>query len=671
MSDPNPLWARIGWTLAAFLWQGVLVAFLLAAANAVLARSSSRARYAAACCAMVVLLACPIATFVSLGPSADLAPAPASTTAFRSDAAVVPAGPARTESSLSVFIRALRSGTAEVAPRLAPLWAAGVLLLSLRFVGGWTVARRLTLRRVQPAPPAVREALTRLSERLGVRKTVRVLQSAAVSVPTALGALRPVILLPVSALAGVSPEGLEAVLAHELAHIRRRDYLVNLLQTAVETLLFYHPAVWWVSRRIRIERENCCDDIAIQATGDVRAYARALVGLEEIRDRRPRLAVAATGGTLLQRIARLLPSPSPADGASRWVAVVLAAAAIGTFGAASRVPAAIVDPAIDSPHSEFDSAARPALGQASDKAAPAPKLAAPKGAKGKVSGGLAGAPAVATAVAETVVAASPSPQTSPPVGAGRAEGRSLSDDELLELRRYGVDSEFLASLNSLGYKKASLDDLIGLKIHGVYAGYISTMNSLFGRQLSLDELTSLRIHGVTPEFVKGFREAGYQDISADSAQSLRIHGATPEMAAEWGKLLGRRPSLDELTAARIHGATPEYAREMKTLGVDADLDSLVSMRIHGVTPDFVKAMKALGYARISADDATSLRIHGVTPEFAREVQSLGYKTITLDELTSFRIHGVTPDFIRDANRSAKPPLSADELLDLRIHRRYR
>ena len=657
MSFPNPLWARVGWTLAAFLWQGALVAFLLAAANAALARRSSRARYAAACCSLLVMLACPIATFVSLDAPRDLAGASALTPAPEQKLAAAPMTPAAVDSAAAVFIRAIRVRTAEVAPRIAPLWAAGVLLLSLRFFGGWAVARRLTRRRVEPVPRAVSDALARLRERLGVRQAVRVFQSAAVTVPTALGALRPVILLPISALAGIPAEGLEAVLAHELAHIRRRDYLVNLLQTAVETLLFYHPAVWWVSRRIRIERENCCDDIAIAATGDVRAYARALVGLEEIRDRGPRLAVAATGGTLLKRIARLLPSPSPADGASRWVAVVLAAAAIGTFGAASRAPAAVVTRAIDPVPSEFEVPAAPALAQvpSASTSTPRPKVASP----------------VRIAMAAKPVLAAPPQQgrtdaTPPPDAA-----RELTADELLELRRHGVTADFLAALSSLGYKRASLDDLVALKVHGVSTDYITAMNSLFGRPLSLDELTALRIHGVTPEFVRSFRDAGYQDISADSAQSLRIHGVTPEMAAEWNKVLGRRPSLDELTSARIHGATPDFAQEMKTLGIESDLDSLVSMRIHGVTADYIRAMKALGYSRISADDATSLRIHGVTPEYAREVQSLGYKTITLDELTSFRIHGVTPEFIRDANRSAKPPLSADELLDLRIHRRDR
>ena len=118
------------------------------------------------------------------------------------------------------------------------------------------------------------------------------------------------ILLPVAAFAGLSPSQVEAILAHELAHIRRHDFLVNLLQTFAETVLFYHPAVWWLSARIRTEREHCCDDVALSVCGDAVSYAEALVELESWRTVHSRLAIAATGGTLMTRVRRLLGAPA-------------------------------------------------------------------------------------------------------------------------------------------------------------------------------------------------------------------------------------------------------------------------------------------------------------------------------------------------------------------------
>ena len=164
-----------------------------------------------------------------------------------------------------------------------------------------------------------------LAKRLRVNRTVQLMESALVQIPTVVGWLRPVILLPASALTGLSSEQLEAILAHELAHIKRVDYLINMLQTVVEILGFYHPAVWWVSHKIRAERENCCDDLAVAISGDRVCYARALTSMEEIRAGRGQLvrsgglAVAATGGNLLGRIRRLVGKDPAEKNRFSWV----------------------------------------------------------------------------------------------------------------------------------------------------------------------------------------------------------------------------------------------------------------------------------------------------------------------------------------------------------------
>jgi hypothetical protein len=144
-----------------------------------------------------------------------------------------------------------------------------------------------------------------LKERIGVSSSVQLLWSASASVPMVIGWARPVVLVPTALLTGLSASQLEAVLAHELAHIRRHDYLVNLLQNALETLLFYHPAVWWISEQVRNEREHCCDDLAAAACGGSLKYARALTALAELRHTSGSLGLAATGGSLVARVARL------------------------------------------------------------------------------------------------------------------------------------------------------------------------------------------------------------------------------------------------------------------------------------------------------------------------------------------------------------------------------
>ncbi len=328
----------LGWALFHFLWQGTLVAAVLAAASLALARRTPAVRYAVACGALVTMLALPVATAWSISVRGARASGGGSArSAVPSGGAPIPVVSVPDAVADGFLPETLRNRVEAFRPGALLLWFAGVLLLSIRFLGGLRTANRLTRRGAEPADPEWQEMLQRLAARLAVTRPVRLLQSALVKVPTAIGAFRPVILLPASVFTGLPARGLEALIAHELAHVRRHDYLVNLIQTAAETLLFYHPAVWWVSSRIRAEREQCCDDLAIAATGDARSYARALVRLEEMRGAAPRLAVAAGGGNLWKRVLRLLSEAPPSAPASGWVSATLALAMVFVIGAAARV----------------------------------------------------------------------------------------------------------------------------------------------------------------------------------------------------------------------------------------------------------------------------------------------------------------------------------------------
>jgi len=175
------------------------------------------------------------------------------------------------------------------------------------------------------------------SGQLGLRVPFRVVESAEVDSPTVIGWVQPVILLPIAVLAALSPAQVEAILAHELAHIRRHNYVVNLLQSVVETLLFYHPAVWWLSGRVRAEREHACDDIALAVCGDRVEYAAALAELEAQRGRDCAPALAATQGSLAARVRRILRVPvDDAPQSPGWVVTMLLSV-VFTTGAVGMV----------------------------------------------------------------------------------------------------------------------------------------------------------------------------------------------------------------------------------------------------------------------------------------------------------------------------------------------
>ncbi len=323
----EPAAQAIGWALLHFIWQGTLVGVLTATALAVLRKGAADVRYVVATIGLSLMVTLPAVTAIQFWRSAT----PATVSSAIDDSILQRPAPAsqpivmngqQTSNESAPSSSRMRDSIRieQWLPVLVMAWLIGVVVLSLRLMSGWLWVQRLKSRGTSPASDGWPHIAQRLCRRLHIARHVRLLESTIVDVPTVIGWMKPVILMPASALAGLNPHQLEAILAHELAHIRRHDYLVNLLQTVVETLLFYHPAVWWLSRRIRAERENCCDDLAVSLCGDPYTYAGALADLERLRAPRRRLVMAANGAPLVQRVRRLLGAPNHEGRAPGWLA---------------------------------------------------------------------------------------------------------------------------------------------------------------------------------------------------------------------------------------------------------------------------------------------------------------------------------------------------------------
>ena len=334
----QPVPQAIGWALLQFIWQGTLIGVVTAALLFVLRRGAADVRYVVSTIALALMLTMPIVTTMqSLAGVPDIQAAVTPDTPI--DSPAQPTSPSTSqvvqhdEGALdSAVLLPATFGRAPLEawlPMLLTVWLAGVATLTLRLLSSWMWVQRMKSHGAVSAGEALQAVALRLSRLLHITRPVRFLESSLVDVPTVIGWVKPVVLLPASVLAGLTPQQLEAILAHELAHIRRHDYLVNLLQTVVETLLFYHPAVWWLSRRIRIERENCCDDLAVSLCGDPVVYAAALAELEGLRAENGHLVLAASGGSLVQRVRRVLGAPSHAGRAPGWLAAGVAILVIG------------------------------------------------------------------------------------------------------------------------------------------------------------------------------------------------------------------------------------------------------------------------------------------------------------------------------------------------------
>ncbi len=309
----------LGLTIIHSLWQGALIAMVLGILMFFTRKFTSVTRYFLSVTALAFMLICPVYTFIknynpepvtynSTSP-ARLSDAPVLkrdfTTTPRNNEIIAEGRTAKLKSA------PLKDFFNRHFPFVVTIWFAGILFFTLKFIGALAYTQRLKYYRISQISEEWQKKTRLLCKKLNIRKAVKIYESALAKVPMVIGLIKPVILLPVSAFTGLTPKQLESIIVHELAHILRRDYIINLLQSVVEILFFYHPAVWWINNVIRTERENCCDDIAIAQTGDSTNYARALANIQEQLLLNNNLALTAAGNKnkLLKRIKRLLNQP--------------------------------------------------------------------------------------------------------------------------------------------------------------------------------------------------------------------------------------------------------------------------------------------------------------------------------------------------------------------------
>ncbi len=309
----TPWMAALGGALLHSLWQGVVLGILAWGALSLVRRQAASTRYAVAYGALVLQALLVALTFGILLPEKASAPL-----------------------AWSPGLAPPRAGLDPWLPYASLAWLGGVAILGARLGLGWAWLMRLRVKATEPAEPEWQARLASLARDLGLPAGIRLLRSTLVATPMVVGWLRPVVLVPASAFLGLTPTALEAILAHELAHVRRFDYLFNLVQNVLETLLFYHPATWWLSRQIRAERENAADDLAIALVGEPLRYARALADLETLRTSTftlHQMAPAATGGNLMNRIRRILLPAPPLPSARAGILTALAVAILGASAA--------------------------------------------------------------------------------------------------------------------------------------------------------------------------------------------------------------------------------------------------------------------------------------------------------------------------------------------------
>ncbi len=626
----------LAWALLHFLWQGLALAGICAVIMS--ACRTASARYIVALSTLALMLAAPMVTFFVLHHSATA-------TLESNFGANVGAVFSTALSPLPTFTPASSNLSSSPAPLrsdvllwLVEAWFAGVAFFSLRTAGGLIVVGRMRRNRTRPIAAALFEKCHALQRRMHIDRAIRYCECLALEAPAVIGWFRPIVLLPVTALSGLSEDQLAAVISHELAHIRRLDGFINLFQIAAETLLFYHPAVWWLNKRIRAERENCCDDAALAVCGNPIEYARALTLMEEWRQR-PALAMAANGSPLVARVARLLGIASPRN---RIRTAGFAGAALcfaGALLAANALMAAGHSSVPNINGSLYPSAYAPT--HESVSAAPS-HLAVSSASRMTTTM----ASHVLRAALKSVAAQAVPSQQSQAQAAPQQEGQS--------------SSSYVDRMKAQGYDNLTADQLISLKIQGVAPEYIQQIKAL-GLHPSINELISLRVQGIDPQYVRDMRATGF-DPDINQLISLRVQGVTPEYVRDM-RAIGIDGDANEFISMKVQGLSPDYVKEMKAAGLNLSANQLISMKIQGVTPEYINAMKAAGF-NASPNELISMKIQGIEPQYIKGMRSAGIDG-SANQFISFKVQGLTPEYISEM-KSIGINADANQLIGMKV-----
>lgn len=660
----------LGWTLLHFCWQGTVLALVYALIDRMTRRSAARIRYAIAMIALALMPVMALATLMEqtrltvhvAGAAGEHEVAASQLGALHAvvirDLPVV--APVVTHSELWIAWNANR-----ILPWLDLAWVVGVVLLAVRAVGGWLQLERLRRNARCAIPEAVEASFRRLLGRLKVGRRVVLRISDEVISPLAMGAWRTVVVLPLAAVMQLEPAQLEAVLAHELAHVRRWDYLCNLLQTAIECLLFFHPAVWWLSRQTRDLREVCCDEVAARSCADPMIYAEALLRLEEQRAKEQRearyeMAMALDGnrgGNLLARVRWILGEGSGMEwkGMERKTISGVRVAVAGIV-----VLSLLVGPKVASGVEVATKTLREKL----PAAQPSVKVKQQAAVKQNASGQAADLQAsVQPPVAPVVTPGVPRMANLPVREAGVSEQASAGDG------KQDGGGQYIEKMRAAGYPldlNRDLDKLVALRSLGITPEYAGDMAKAGLGTPTLDELISLKSVGVTPDYAASLKAGPMAPKNFHDLVSERALGVTPEYARQIEALGLGDPNLQELIGLKAQGVTPEYVAELKASGIGPkDLRELASMKALGVTPEYAKGMAATGLTGLTSEKLVSLRAQGVTPEYVHWIKQT-FPSADMPMLEQASVFHIDADFMAKAKAHGFASNDLDKLVKLKM-----
>lgn len=695
--------------------------------NVVLRRASATTRHLVWSLALAALLVLPLLTLllpawrVPVLPARQLTPQPkvvSTIVAEAEDEEPVLALPATISVAVPLPVEVAATPTAPVSQSVnwlavaLSVWAAGALVVLARLLLGTWKMRRITREAECLTDYHWSAMTTRLRTQLDLPAHISLYGSDAMQMAVTWGIWRPVVLLPADA-AQWSSDWRRIVLLHELAHIKRRDCLTQMLANWACALFWFHPLAWYAARQMRIERELACDDYVLEVGTRASDYAGYLVELAQAFESVEPASPVAVGMACSQLESRVRAILNPARKRSvptmrRWLAwtmvtafVIAPLASLQATAPEPIIAAAVLveeDEASLASEMQAELKAKVAewkqqqckLDDLRAKAKRQPLSEEEESELESVQDDIASLRAdlqdtLASNLSHVEVAspvALPSPEPAPATASKLNVIQPEPYPAPLKIRSGRLAADLtpelalaIAAMQDSKQKEEkereqalSADSLIRLKIAGVTPEYIEAMKRAGLDDLSVRQICELKMHDVTPEFIKQAQSWSTEKLSTRDIVNLKISGLTPEYMNAIKQAGFDNLSVRKLSQMRLMGVTPEYIAAMKRTGFDnLTADQVTQLKTHNVTEEYIKQAQSWGLGKLSVRDVLQIKIHGVKPEDAQAWKALGFDHLTLRDLTNIRIHNVSAEFIKQMRDLGFDKLSLEQLLKLKIH----
>ncbi|MEY4905445.1 MAG: hypothetical protein RLZZ292_3260 [Bacteroidota bacterium] len=703
-----------GWMVIHSLWQATLIALISGIVLILLRKKSAKLKYILANIALCTVLLTAVATFswyyhsVNRTKLIDLSETITNSTIAKGnkDLAVAEITPSPVSPTVRTWsVANFRDYFDRNLPLVVLVWLLGVTVFVLRLLGGISYIYYLRTRMNFPPDEYWLELLQGLLKRTSIRKTVELVESALVRTPMVVGYLKPLILFPLGAINRLSEQEVEAILAHELAHIMRHDYLFNILQSLVEALFYYHPAVWWMSAQIRDERESACDEIAIDLLGNSMKYAKALVIIQELAyfPFSPSLAFAGQNKSqFLMRMQRILNQPQnksnimekliatllvlftliglniaqndspkyaytkisenatiftgdgnmPMKASGFWNALVENDEVCVTFNNSQKNNNWITNECFSK--KEFSTL------PTQDAEFTLQREAGTVTFKGKFEGneGYGKQSFVANEAFKKML---------------QEKGLDTRGEELaFHAFLANVNATYFEELKNLGLNPLQSNEVQAFLIHRITAQNIKDYISAFKSSNytpSADEIIAMKLQGIDVAYIQKMNSANDNILSPEDVLACKIHNLQPEKMAELGKLVNEKMTHDDQLAFAIHGIDAAFIKEIQGMtSKKLSNDDIIGAKIQGINADFIQPFYSAGLAKnTDFDELIALKIHGVEPSDVKAFTNVGLRNLDAGKLAELKIAMVTPDFIVEARKKGVQSTEASTYIDLKYH----